>query len=77
MRSPETFDLFVELGATDEQADFPVLYGSGLDGWLVRDLATDLPQDLASLVGDHRRESRRLGGSVGAVPHADFHPGLV
>jgi GTP-binding protein len=35
----ETFDLFFELGATDEQADFPVLYGSGLDGWLVKDLA--------------------------------------
>ena len=34
----KTFDLFFELGATDEQADFPVLYGSGLDGWLVRDL---------------------------------------
>ncbi|MDR1048524.1 MAG: GTP-binding protein, partial [Synergistaceae bacterium] len=33
-----TFDLFFELGATDEQADFPVLYGSGLAGWAVRDL---------------------------------------
>jgi GTP-binding protein len=28
----ETFDLFVELGATDEQADFPVIYAVGLDG---------------------------------------------
>jgi GTP-binding protein len=34
----KTFDLFIELGATDEQAHFPVLYGSGLDGWMVRDL---------------------------------------
>jgi GTP-binding protein len=34
----KTFDLFIELGATDEQAHFPVLYGSGLDGWFVRDL---------------------------------------
>jgi GTP-binding protein len=33
-----TFDLFFELGATDEQADFPVLYGSGLAGWAVKDL---------------------------------------
>ncbi len=32
-----TFDLFLELGATDEQADFPVLYGSGLSGWAVSD----------------------------------------
>ncbi|MDX1622824.1 MAG: translational GTPase TypA [Gemmatimonadota bacterium] len=34
----DTFDLFLELGATDEQADFPVLYGSGLHGWFVRGL---------------------------------------
>ena len=34
-----TFDLFLELGAEDRQADFPVLYGSGLEGWLVLDPA--------------------------------------
>ena len=34
----KTFDLFVELGANNEQLDFPVLYGSGLEGWIVRDL---------------------------------------
>lgn len=28
----ETFDLFVELGATDEQADFPIIYAIGIDG---------------------------------------------
>ncbi|MFN7210949.1 MAG: GTP-binding protein, partial [Aggregatilineales bacterium] len=28
----ETFDLFVELGASDEQADFPVIYAVGLHG---------------------------------------------
>ncbi len=28
----DTFDLFIELGATDEQADFPVIYAIGLDG---------------------------------------------
>uniref|UniRef100_A0A7S0QZL3 Tr-type G domain-containing protein n=1 Tax=Pyramimonas obovata TaxID=1411642 RepID=A0A7S0QZL3_9CHLO len=27
-----TFDLFVELGATDEQCEFPVVYASGLSG---------------------------------------------
>ena len=37
----KTFDLFIELGATDEQAQFPVLYGSGLDGWFVNDLGND------------------------------------
>lgn len=28
----ETFDLFIELGANDEQADFPVAYAIGMDG---------------------------------------------
>lgn len=34
----KTFDLFTELGATEEQCDFAVLYGSGLQGWFVDDL---------------------------------------
>ncbi len=29
----QTFDLFVRLGATDEQLDFPVIYASGLNGF--------------------------------------------
>ena len=37
----KTFDLFLELGADDHQADFPVLYGSGLHGWFVHDLVND------------------------------------
>jgi GTP-binding protein len=28
----ETFDLFIELGASDEQADFPVIFAIGLEG---------------------------------------------
>jgi len=28
----ETFDLFVELGASDEQADFPVIFASAING---------------------------------------------
>jgi GTP-binding protein len=32
----KTFDLFVELDATDSQCDFPILYGSGLHGWATR-----------------------------------------
>lgn len=33
-----TFDLFVELGATDEQLDFAVCYASGLSGFATREL---------------------------------------
>jgi GTP-binding protein len=35
----EIFDLFAGLDATDEQLDFPVLYGSGRDGWMAVDPA--------------------------------------
>ncbi len=33
----EVFDLFANLDATDEQLDFPILYGSGRDGWMASD----------------------------------------
>jgi GTP-binding protein len=52
----KTFDLFVELGATDEQCDFQVLYGSGLEGWLVNDLETDEHEGMEALfqmIADH------------------------
>ena len=32
------FDLFVDLNATDEQLDFPLIYCSGKDGWATREL---------------------------------------
>ena len=38
----ETFDLFVELGANDEQCDFPVVYASGVNG-----VAGETPEDMA------------------------------
>ena len=30
----EVFDLFANLDATDDQLDFPILYGSGRNGWM-------------------------------------------
>jgi len=44
----ETFDLFVELDASEEQLDFPVVYASGRDGKATLDL-NDPPQDLTPL----------------------------
>jgi len=35
------FDLFIELGANDEQLDFPVIYGSGRDGYAMKELGQD------------------------------------
>ncbi len=45
----KTFDLFIELGGTEEQCDFPVLYGSGLSGWFVRNLETEPHEGMESL----------------------------
>ncbi len=52
----EVFDLFAALDATDEQLDFPILYGSAKQGWMARDL--EGPQDrgmqpLFDLILDH------------------------
>jgi GTP-binding protein len=38
-----TFDLFDQLGATDAQLDFPVVYASALQGWASLDPATQGP----------------------------------
>lgn len=39
----EVFDLFAALDATDEQLDFPILYGSGKQGWMAP--SPEGPQD--------------------------------
>src|SRR4051812_45991488 len=45
----DTFDLFCNLGATDEQLDFPVIYASGREGYAVRALTDEL-KDLSPLL---------------------------
>jgi GTP-binding protein len=35
----EIFELFLALGASDEQADFPILYASGKEGWAKTDMS--------------------------------------
>ena len=56
----EVFDLFVALGATDEQLDFPILYASGRDGWSVKEL--DEPKEnlhsLLNLILEHVPEPK-------------------
>lgn len=45
----EVFDLFAALDATDEQLDFPILYGSGRDGWVSENPEGPKDQGLAPL----------------------------
>ncbi|MBU3827401.1 MAG: translational GTPase TypA [Candidatus Anaerobiospirillum merdipullorum] len=44
----QVFDLFDNLGATDEQLDFPVVYASALSGWATLDLSQP-SQDMTPL----------------------------
>lgn len=45
----EVFDLFAALDATDEQLDFPILYGSGRNGWMAANPDGPKDQGLAPL----------------------------
>ena len=45
----QVFELFVSLGATDEQLDFPVIYASGRQGYAIRELG-DERKDLGPLL---------------------------
>lgn len=45
----EVFDLFVALGASEEQLDFPIIYASGRNGWATKNLQ-DERKDLTPLL---------------------------
>ncbi len=51
----EVFDLFANLDATDEQLDFPILYGSAKQGWMSKQYETAAANmdELFQLVVDH------------------------
>src|SRR5947199_468054 len=54
----EVFDLFAALDATDEQLDFPILYGSAKQGWMATSLDgshDDAMQPLFDLILSHVR----------------------
>ena len=60
----ETFDLFVALGATDDQLDFPVVYTNALEGKATLDPSTTPAEDLRPLfdtILEHIPAPRVLG----------------
>jgi GTP-binding protein len=75
----EVFDLFAALGATDQQLDFPTVFGSGRNGWAAE--SPDGPKtDLAPLfelivrhvpapVADHDGPFRMLATTLEADPY--------
>ncbi len=75
----EVFDLFVELGASDEQLDFRGVYASGRDGWAIEEL--DAPrvdlQPLLQKILRHIPPPRRLEGPLQMLVAAMDHSGYV
>ena len=73
----EVFDLFANLDATDEQLDFPIIYGSAKNGWMSTDPAVK-KTDMAALfetvlkhVPPPRVDNgpfRMLGTTIGSDP---------
>ncbi len=72
------FDLFVELGASDDQLEFETLYGSGRDGWLADD--PEGPKDsmlpLLDAILDHIPQPELEDGpvqmQVTTLDHSDY-----
>ena len=61
----QTFDLFDKLGATEEQLDFPVVYGSAKNGWMGPDWSKPT-QDITYLLDtiiEHIPSPERLDGT--------------
>ncbi len=62
----EIYDLFIELDASDEQLDFPVIYASGRSGWATLEL-NDERKDLTPLLDsilEHLPEPKLNEGPV-------------
>ena len=58
-----TFDLFMELNATDEQLDFPIVYGVARDGKATLDL-NHLEDDISPLLDTVLKQVKPYEGSV-------------
>lgn len=79
----EVFDLFAALDATEEQLDFPILYGSGRDGWMAENEQgpkTDGLAPLFDLVLKHVPAPKVEAGAfrmIGTILEADPFLGRI
>ena len=66
----EVFDLFAALDASEEQLDFPILYGSAKEGWMAAERRRAQGQGMAPLFDLVLRHVAPPHGRGRAVPHA-------
>ena len=60
----ETFDLFVELGASEEQTDSPIVYACGRDGWCTTSYNSCSPIRRRKVIATDLRPYPRQGAST-------------
>jgi GTP-binding protein len=87
----KVFDLFVELGASDEQTDFPITYACARDGWCVSDVDKvdalvskeetgnlhDLYEEIVKLPKPEVLESQLAQLLVANISYSEFLGGLA
>jgi GTP-binding protein len=69
----EVFDLFVELGASDQQLDFRGVYASGRDGWAIEEL--DAAGRPAAAAREDRAPRARAAAPEGPLQMLDRRDG--
>ena len=70
----EIFDLFAALDASDEQLDFPILYGSAKQGWMADGAGGPAGPRHGAAVRPRAGACRGAAGRGRAVPDARHHP---
>ena len=71
----KTFDLFVALGATEEQCDFPIVYACARDGWCTSDVDKIKPLIAGETKGDLQPLFEHILNDIAAPdvdPDAEF-----
>lgn len=72
----EVYDLFIDLGADEEQIEFPVIYASGRNGWAVKKLSDekkDLTPLLDSILKDIPPPPNNKGGVQIQITTLDYN----
>ncbi|MCF8261938.1 MAG: translational GTPase TypA [Melioribacteraceae bacterium] len=71
----EIYDLFIDLGAHEDQLDFPFVYASGRDGWAVKSLddeKTNLNPLLDTIIEDIPEPNSEVGTTQIQVTTLDY-----
>ncbi|AFH48746.1 Putative membrane GTPase [Ignavibacterium album JCM 16511] len=72
----EVYDLFIDLGADENQLEFPVIYASGRNGWAVKNLSDekkDLTPLLDSIIKDIPPPPDNKGGVQIQITSLDYN----